>query len=167
MRAGQLVSKTHPRIVFRGALDSLEADILEAQLLAADLNEEFSRNALGELLLFVRDIMSAEVNERPAAQVKLFGLTLDELHDQTHNVKDFFGFSHPVPDHAMGVLPIRLNTLRARLREVEITAVRAFSCETEQKRDDIVYALNRLSSAVYWLYCRSLKEPADPKKDPA
>jgi ethanolamine utilization cobalamin adenosyltransferase len=151
-----MVSKTHPRIVLRGALDSLEADILEAQLLAADLNKEFFRNALGEIVLFVRDIMSAEVNERPLAQVKLFGLTLDELHDQTHNVKDFFGFPHPVPDYTMGVLPIRLNTLRTRLREAEITAVRTFFCETDQKRDDIIYALNRLSSAVYWLYCRSL-----------
>ena len=156
MRAGQVVSKDHPRIVFRGAVDSLEADILEIQLLAADLNKEFFSNALGEVLLFVRGIMSAEVNERPLDQIKLFGLTLDELHDQTHNVMDFFGFPHPVPDHNMGVLPIRLNTLRTRLREAEIAAVKTFSRETEQKRDDIIYALNRLSSAVYWLYCRSL-----------
>jgi ethanolamine utilization cobalamin adenosyltransferase len=78
------------------------------------------------------------------------------LHDQSHDVTRFFGFPHPVPDHAMGVLPIRLNTLRTRVREVEIIAIKTFSCETEQKRDDIIYALNRLSSAVYWLFCRSL-----------
>ncbi|MDR2922847.1 MAG: hypothetical protein LBU85_05845 [Treponema sp.] len=156
MRAGQTVSKTHPRIVFRGALDSLEADILETQLLAAERNEDFFRDALGEILLFTREIMSAEVNERPLVPVKLWGQTLDELHEQSHNVQGSFGFPHPVPDYTMGLLPVRLNTLRARVREVEIAAVRAFSSDTEQKRDDIVYALNRLSSAVYWLFCLSL-----------
>jgi len=156
LRANQLVSKTHPRIVFRGALDSLQADILEAQLLAAERKDDFYRDALGEILLFTRDIMSAEVNERPLAPVKLFGLSLDDLHEQSHNVQGSFGFPHPVPDYTMGILPIRLNTLRTRVREAEIIAVRAFSRETEQKRDDIVYALNRLSSAVYWLFCRSL-----------
>jgi len=161
LRAGQLVSKTHPRIAFRGALDSLEADILEAQLLAVEKKDDFFRGALGELLLFAREIMSAEVNERPLAPVKLFGLSLDDLHEQSHNVQGFFGFPHPVPDYTMGILPVRLNTLRTRVREVEIVAVRTFSGETEQKRDDIVYALNRLSSAVYWLFCRSLSGKPD------
>jgi ethanolamine utilization cobalamin adenosyltransferase len=158
LRANLLVSKSHPRIAFRGALDSLEADILEAQLLASGPGQVFFCKALGEALLLVRKLMSAEVNEQPLEQVKLFGLEADELHRQSHQVKDFFGFPHPVPEYRMGALPLRLNTLRTRVREVELIAVRTFSSAAGQGREDIVRALNRLSSALYWLFCRSLSE---------
>ncbi|MCL2066368.1 MAG: hypothetical protein FWG99_02745 [Treponema sp.] len=165
LRPNVFVSKNHPRIIFRGALDSLEADILEAQLLAAEQGEEFFRNALEEVLSFVRDIMSAEVNGRAFTVDSLFGLTLEQLHEQSHRVKDFFGFHHPVPSHTMGALPLRLNTLRTRVRETEINAVKAFSSGPEQNREDIVHAMNRLSSAVYWLFCRSLVPPITDPSD--
>jgi ethanolamine utilization cobalamin adenosyltransferase len=155
---GHCVSKDHPRINFRGALDSLAADILEAQLLAVNMKDDYCLKALGEVLEFVYKIMSAEVSDQPVFDrdsvqpIKLFGLTLDELHEQTHKVKEFFGFTHPKPEVTMGELPLRLNTLRTRVRETELIAVRTF-----QDRDDIVYALNRLSSAIYWLYCHCIK----------
>ena len=141
------VSKDHPRILFRGALDSLEADILEAQVLAVEKNEDYYVNALGEILEFARELMSAEVNERPVTQRELFGLSLDDLHEQSHSLQ--------IPEHTMGALSIRLNTLRTRVRETELLAVRTFR---EPRRDDIIHALNRLSSAVYWLFCRSVSQ---------
>ena len=150
---GVYVSKDHPRIVFRGALDSLQANILEAQVLAAEKNEEYYANALGEILDFVRELMCVEVKEQPAAERKLFGMSLDDLHEQSHKVKEFFGFAHPLPDHTMGALSIRLNTLRTRVRETELIAAGTLS---EPRQNDIVHALNRLSSAVYWLFCRSV-----------
>jgi ethanolamine utilization cobalamin adenosyltransferase len=139
------VEKNHPRIGFRGALDSLEADILEAQILAAGENKDYYVQALAEILDFVRELMGAEVNERTFVAPKLFGFSLDELHEQSHKVK------HRLPDYTMGALPLRLNTLRTRVRETELLAVRTFS-----DRDDIAHALNRLSSAVYWLFCKSI-----------
>ena len=161
LRDGVFVSKDHPRIILRGALDSLQADILEAQVLVMEKNEpaaepadkrfvgggsrpvDYYVDALGEILEFVRELMSAEVNERPVAQKKLFGFSLDELHEQSHKLK--------MPVYTMGAFPVRLNTLRTRVRETELIAVRTFR---EPQRDDIVHALNRLSSAVYWLFCQ-------------
>jgi ethanolamine utilization cobalamin adenosyltransferase len=146
LRDGVYVSKDHPRIMFRGALDSLEADILEVQITALQYKRNYYVSALGEVLEFARELMSAEVNERPVAIGKLFGFSLDDLHRLSHETQA------PIPEHKMGALPVRLNTLRTRVRETEIAAVRAFKGTS---RDDIVHALNRLSSAAYWLYCRS------------
>jgi ethanolamine utilization cobalamin adenosyltransferase len=77
----------------------------------------------------------------------LFGYSLDELHNQIHHVKETFGFEHPLPDYRMGALAIKLNTLRTRIRETELAAA-----------EDIQQILNRLSSAVYWLFCKSLTD---------
>jgi ethanolamine utilization cobalamin adenosyltransferase len=139
-------------------LDSLEADILEAQAAAAQMNKGYYLTALGEVLEFVRELMSAEVNERPVKQVNLFGLSLEELHEQSHRVQEVFGFHHPLPVYTMGDLALKLNTLRTRIRETELIAANTFSGEAETGRDDIVLALNRLSAAVYWLFCRNVKD---------
>lgn len=156
LRANLLVSKTHGRIRFRGRLDSLEAEVLEAQVLATERGEGELRESLGELLQCLREIMSAEVNERPLEAPVLFGLSADEIRAQIHNVGVSFGIAHPVPDHTMGALAVRLNTLRTRIRELEILAVRTFPPGGSVPRDDIILALNRLSGAVYWLFCRRL-----------
>ncbi|MDR2730948.1 MAG: hypothetical protein LBB81_08630 [Treponema sp.] len=155
---GTDVPKTHPRIAFRGALDSLQADILEAQILVAGKGDEYFLNALAEILTFVRELMSAEVRESPVVMPELFGLTPDELREQTHNTRKYFGFDHPLPVFSMGETVIRLNSLRARVREAELSAEKAFSVKNENPGNGICNALNRLSSAVYWLYCRKLAE---------
>jgi ethanolamine utilization cobalamin adenosyltransferase len=54
----------------------------------------------------------------------------------------------------MGPLALRLNTLRTRIREGELMAVRVFVPGKDSERKDIVLAMNRLSSALYWLFCR-------------
>ncbi|MDR2096814.1 MAG: hypothetical protein LBP76_15025 [Treponema sp.] len=162
LRANILVSKAHARIRFRGRLDSLEAEVLEVQVLAAERGETELRDGLGEVLQCLREIMSAEVNERPLGTLRLFGLSTDEIHAQTHNVQAVFGMAHPVPDYTMGILALRLNTLRARVRELELSAVRTFRARGSADRDDIITALNRLSSAVYWLFCRHLSGKNPP-----
>jgi ethanolamine utilization cobalamin adenosyltransferase len=164
LRAGFLVPKTHMRIAFRGALDSLEADVLEARALAVERHEEEIGSGLGEILLCLREIMSAEVKGQPLPSLRLFGLSAGELHDQSHNVKIAFGISHPVPEHTMGTLALRLNTLRTRVRSVELLAVRTFYPygEPGEPGEDIVLTLNRLSSAVYWLFCRHISRGQAP-----
>jgi ethanolamine utilization cobalamin adenosyltransferase len=156
LRPGTDVPKTHPCIAFRGALDSFQADLLEAQILMADKSDEYLLNALAEVLAFVRSLMSAEVCETPVIMPKLFGFTLDELHEQIRNTQKYFGIDHLLPVFNMGETIIRLNSLRTKAREVELLTEKTFSAGSENTRDDICYALNRLSSAVYWLYCGKL-----------
>jgi ethanolamine utilization cobalamin adenosyltransferase len=160
----RLVPKNHGRIRFRGIIDSLEADVIEAQVLASSLGEGWYTERLGEVLDCLRKILAAEVKETPLPGISLFGLSAEELHSQSHHVRETFGMDHPAPGWSMGPLAARLNTLRARVREGEICAVSVFWADAPDgktgpcDREDIIRALNRLSSALYWLFCRCLSE---------
>lgn len=152
-----LVPKTHPRIRLRGRLDSLEAEILELQLTASESGEPELTGSLGELLEAVRQVLGCEVKEQPLPDQTLLGLSPDELRRVSHNVRQEFGFGHPVPNWQMGRLCVQLNRLRTTVREVELVAAGAFGdAEGRCSRLDILQALNRLSSAVYILFCRQL-----------
>jgi len=145
-----LVPKTHGRIVFRGLIDTLEAEVIEAQVLAAELGEMAVIGNLGELLDFLRALMAAEVKETPLAPPFLFGMDPEEIHRQSHTVA-----VSALPSYTRGPLAARLNTLRAKVREVELCAVKVFGpAAAEDKREDIILAMNRLSSALWWLYCK-------------
>jgi ethanolamine utilization cobalamin adenosyltransferase len=70
------------------------------------------------------------------------------------------------PAYTQGPIAARLNTLRTRIREAELLAVKVFAprkTETPdaeaggQERDDIILAMNRLSSALWWLFCESVR----------
>ena len=78
------------------------------------------------------------------------------LHEMSHHVREHFGFDHPTPSADMDRLALRLNLLRTQVREAERLAVDAFPPDNGQARVDIVRTLNRLSSAVYVLFCRVL-----------
>lgn len=147
-----LVPKTHPRIELRGRLDSLESKILEVQLAAKRAGKEALYADLNEVLSYVRAVLAAEVKDKSFDRTTLFGLDEDGLRRVSHNTKDEFGFTHPVPDAAMGESAVLLNSLRTQARECELSAVRAFG----SGRVDIVRALNRLSSGIYILFCREV-----------
>jgi ethanolamine utilization cobalamin adenosyltransferase len=157
LSGNRLVSKTHGRIAFRGALDSLEAEIIEAQVLADGRGEIWFLERLAELLSFLRDMLAAEVKDISLPPPRLFGLSADELRRRSHDVKGSFGFEHPLPDYTMGLLAVRLNLLRARAREAELLAVRAFGPGGDE-RPDLLLAMNRLSSALYWLFCKAVSD---------
>jgi ethanolamine utilization cobalamin adenosyltransferase len=55
----------------------------------------------------------------------------------------------------MGPLAARLNLLRTKVREAELLAVRVFG-PGEDEREDLILAMNRLSSALYWLFCKEI-----------
>jgi ethanolamine utilization cobalamin adenosyltransferase len=165
LSGNRLVPKNHGRIRFRGIIDSLEADVMEAQTLAFSLGETWYCQRLGEVLACLRGILAAEVKETILPELSLFGLSEEELHRQSHDVRGAFGIAHPVPDYTMGPLAVRLNTLRTRVREGELLAVRVFwiphadgTPEGRCGREDIIRAMNRLSSAFYWLFCRCLSK---------
>jgi ethanolamine utilization cobalamin adenosyltransferase len=152
----KLVPKDHPRIAFRGKLDSLEADII---LLQSDLHERGYNDIVKDLdniLNLVRQILSAEVNDKPLEPVILLGMDASALQKNSHNMKEYIGFDHPVPDYHMGGIAARLNVLRTRIRETELAAVNTFRTDKGYEREDILLMLNRLSSAVYIMFCHVL-----------
>ncbi len=139
-----LVSKTHPRIIFRGAMDSLEAEILLCQLDLPKL-----KAPLQELLDLARKLVACDVLNEPAPEETLCGLTQDQLRSHSHLPQKFYDQPHFMPTAADGQTILQLNRLRCAVRKAELKAVAAVP-----ERTDIIRALNRMSSMVYILMIR-------------
>ncbi len=142
-----LVPKNHPRIIFRGKLDILEAEIMLCQLACPKYTAE-----LAEALELTRQILRCEVLDEPLYTEKLGGLTQQELRSRSHFPQEHYGIPHFMPQVTDGEIILRLNRLRSAVRETELSAAQAFlSPDTPPQRPDILQALNRLSSFVYIL----------------
>lgn len=143
-----LVPKTHPRIRFRGKMDTLEAELLLCQL---DSPQDL-RQPLGEILTLARNILRWEVLEEPVQETRLLGLDQQQLREHSHRPQDFYGIPHFMPQVSDGQQILRLNKVRAAAREAELAVAEAF-CDREGRatRPDILQALNRMSSALYLL----------------
>lgn len=146
-----LVFKDHRRIVLRGKLDSLEAKILEVQIVCHKLNLPKLVEALQEVLVFVRNLVRCEVLEEPVDEFFLQGMDAKDLREKSHHPQKYFGIGHEMPDYTMGEVVIALNAIRTQVRETELIAYKAFKDEYgDVKRNDIIKALNRLSS-LFWI----------------
>ena len=142
-----LVPKTHPRIAFRGAVDSLEAELLLAQLKCPDRSRE-----LGEILALSRRLIRSEVMEESLEEDKLCGMTQEELRSRSHRPQDYYGQAHFMPEAGDGEVILTLNRCRCAVRAAELAAAAAFTDENGNcTREDILRALNRMSSMVYLL----------------
>ena len=154
LQGNVLVSKDHPRIAFRGAVDALQAEILLCQLEIPAMRRE-----LGEILKLARRIMRCDVLEEPLQEEKLCGLTQQELRAHSHRPQDHYGQPHFMPEWEDGPEILRLNRLRCRVRDAERAAVAAFADENgKPARVDLLQAMNRMSSMVYILMIRWKKE---------
>ena len=149
-----LVPKTHPRIAFRGKIDSLMADFLCLQEEANEAGETELALALGSLLDAVRSILAAEVKDEPLGELRMLDMDSETLRRMSHDLLKNFGVQHPIPSADMGRLCLALNRLRTRSREAELAAAHAFERENGFERQDILEAMNRLSSAIYILFIR-------------
>ena len=150
LNAQVLVPKTHPRIVFRGKLDSLEAELLLCAQDFPGLQKE-----LGEVLELARRIIRCDVLEEPLPEGKLCGLNEEELRKRSHFPQDYYGQPHFMPDVRDSREVLRLNRLRCAVREAELAASAAFiTPEGSAQRPDILRAMNRMSSMVYILMIR-------------
>lgn len=148
LNAEVLVSKTHPRIKFRGAMDTLESEIILAQLEA----DRYMSAKLGEVLTLARKIIRCDVLNEELHEEKLCGLTEREIRERSHRPQDFYGQPHFMPDYTDGSLIARLNRVRCAVRNAEICAAHAFSDRDGiPVRTDIIRALNRMSSMIYIL----------------
>lgn len=142
-----LVPKTHPRIRFRGKMDTLEAELILCQLVPGA-----PEGALGEILDLSRKILRCDVLEEPLRQDTLCGLTQDEQRERSHMPQDYYGQPHFMPQASDGPVIAGLNRARCFAREAELAAVEAFSDrEGNLLREDIPKALNRMSSMLYLL----------------
>lgn len=142
-----LVRKDHPRIRFRGKMDTLEGELLLCQLASSDLV-----TPVGEILALARKIIPCEVLEEPLEAGTLCGLTEAEQRKRSHFPQDYYGQPHFMPSVTDGREILQLNRARCAAREAELAAVEAFSDrEGNPTRPDILRAMNRMSSMLYTL----------------
>ena len=142
-----LVPKTHPRIRFRGKMDTLEAELILCQRIPGA-----PEGALGEILDLSRKILRCDVLEEPLRQDALCGLTQAEQRERSHMPQDYYGQPHFMPQASDGSVIAGLNRARCFAREAELAAVEAFSNRDGNLiREDIPKALNRMSSMLYLL----------------
>ena len=147
LNAEVLVPKTHPRIAFRGAVDTLEAELILAQIAVPELSAK-----LEEILSLARKIIRCDVLEEPLEDMPLCGLTQAEQRRRSHFPQEYYGTAHFMPSAADGEKIAHLNRVRCAAREAELRAADAFDHrEGNPTRPDILRALNRMSSMLYIL----------------
>ena len=154
----KLVCKDHPRILFRGKLDALQADVVLAQAMiqAAQGSQSLIKD-LADILKDLREMMKCEVLDEEMAETTVIGLTHEELRAQSHNPMKYYSIKQMVlPDYTMGTEYAWLNKLRTAIRETEVAACQAFHSGKTYIRKDIIEELNRLSSALHIMMCRHL-----------
>ena len=145
LNAQVLMPKTHPRIAFRGAIDTLEAQLLLCQ------SQGFG-DKLQDALNLARELIRCDVLEEPVPEKLLGGMDQKALRERSHRPQDFYGQPHFMPDGKDSPLLLQINLARALARSAELAAVHAFSDrEGIPTRPDILQALNRLSSYLYIL----------------
>ena len=81
LRGNILVPKTHPRIAFRGGIDTLEAELL----LCAQAADGPLRQTLCAMLDFARSLIRADVLDEPVQAVRFLGLDDDGLREHSHH----------------------------------------------------------------------------------
>ncbi len=142
-----LVSKTHPRIAFRGAMDTLQSEILLCQQAVPE-----RRQQLQQLLDLARRLISCDVMEEPVGELKLCGLDEQAQRSHSHNPQKYYGIPHFMPDSTDSRAVLELNRVRCFARQAELAAAKAF-CDGQglPTRPDILQALNRMSSMLYIL----------------
>lgn len=155
LRENILVFKDHPRIVFRGMIDALEAELLLCQQTAGEDGYEVLCSELGQMLEFVRSLIPCDVLGKPVTQVTLCSLTPEELREHSHHPEKYCDQAHFMPSCADARVVLALNRVRTLVRQTELAAYRAFRDENgAPTREDIILWLNRLSSLCWIQMCR-------------
>ena len=152
-----MVPKTHPRILFRGKMDTLEAEIVLCQLKVPQFSKE-----LGQILEFIRVLLRCDVLDAPVEGQRLCGMTEQEIRLHSHRPQEFYDQPHFMPSASDGEGLLWLNRARCAAREAELSAVAAFTDrEGAPTREDLLRGMNRVSSMLYILMIRKKKEECD------
>lgn len=167
LRGKDLILKTHPVIAWRGQLDQFDCELVETQTLLTERGEPKLAGELEEIVLLAQQLMAAEVKEQPIEFGTLLGWSAAEIRDMSHHPDKHFGIPHTPMSAQDGWVVARLHRLRAKVREVELYANRAFTAaDGSCRRPDIIQILNRLSSLFYVLACRRRSQHSSAKTLP-
>ncbi len=151
--SNNLVPKNHPRIAFRGKLDSM----ISYCVLVQNEFENYSgpdiiKRYLSDLRSYMGNILSAEVKDEEISSIFMGDFDADAIHKMSHNPLKYLGYDHIVPELSHGKWIALLNYLRSIVREVELKAADLYiDAALKVTRPDILNSLNRLSSALYVL----------------
>lgn len=158
LEGNRLVGKDHPRIVFRGQVDLLQAMIVGVQAELAERGADPKLvGDLQSLLDALRQVVRSEVLDEVMPSEELMGLSPQELRRQSHDPQGFFGVEYmKLPHYDMGLAYARLNQLRAQVRVAETAAAAAFKVRPTAAQRQILQTMNRMSSAFHILMCRVL-----------
>lgn len=166
LRENVLVFKDHPRIVLRGYVDALEAELLLTQKAALQTQDTDLSAQLQQILDRVRLAMRCDVLDEPLADAPLCGLTADELRAHSHNPQKYYGQPHFMPAAEDSTILLQLNRLRTQVRSCELAAYRAWRDENGAvTRPDLLQFYNRLSSLI-WILMIRLKAQQQDKEAP-
>ena len=150
-----LVPKDHPRILFRGCVDSLEADLLLAQREAMDEGYQAICKDLGDALEFARQALRRDVLNEPMEAMRLGGLDPAELRARSHTPQKYYNQPHFMPDHTQSRALLAINRARTTARGAELACYRAFrDLNGLCTREDLLQGFNRLSSFLWILEIR-------------
>lgn len=153
-----LVPKNHPRIVFRGKLDSLQAlFVLNQAIIQEGGGSQKLLEDLSGIVHVLREMMRCDVLDEPFYNDRILGLSHAELRERSHDPMKFFQIKQMVlPDYTLGKEYALLNQLRTAVRETEVSASEAFREGKKCTRSDLIEELNRLSSAMHIMMCMHL-----------
>ena len=155
LRGNLLVFKDHPRIAFRGMIDLLEGEIALCQQVCAREGVTALAEELEEALAFVRRFIRFDVLEEPVGEVKLCGLTPEEMRERSHYPEKYYGQGHFLIHYTDAPAILAVNRVRTVARQTELAAYRAFRDESGGvTRGDILLGLNRLSSLLWIMMIR-------------
>lgn len=162
LRAHTLVRKDHPRIVLRGKLDALEAELLLTAKAVDEAGCGVLAGQLDEILAVVRRMLRCDVLEEPMVCNEICDLTMEQLRQHSHTPQRYYDQPHFMPERTDSWVLLRLNWLRTSLREAELAIYQAFQDREGQcTREDLLLTCNRLSSLVWILMIRRKKEETD------
>lgn len=154
-----LVHKSHPVIRFRGKLDLLQAQVIDAAVEARRAGWTDVASDLDDVLRYLRSLMSSEVTGKPVPELTIAGFNAEELHRISHHTTQFLNVGWVLPDASMGPALSRLNLLRAACRDVELSALETFEESdhlSAENRNALLHGFNRLSNALYVLVCKAV-----------
>ena len=158
LRGNTLVFKDHPVIKYRGALDYLESKIICTQIVADKKGYKSLVDDLEDIIKLVRKLIRVQITEEPLGDYKIIGLDFEQLREHSHHSTKYYGVSHFLPSYKQGEIVAKLNSLRTLTRKTELVAYDAFKDENKNvSRDDIIMALNRLSSGFWIMMCKFIK----------
>ena len=163
LKGNILVDKDHPRIAFRGCIDSLEAEILLAQQTCAGTGYPALAEELEEVLAFVRRFIRFDVLDEPVGEIRLCGYGPDELREYSHYPDRYLGQPHFMPHYTDSPAILAVNKVRTVVRRTELAAYAAFRDAGGVERTDIILGLNRLSSLM-WIMMIKLKAGKYPRE---